>query len=132
MTPQERWLAKNKDRALAMTVDWQRRNRERRLTHARTYREKYPERVKASQLKARSNGRGAFYGADYRAKRKRATPPWVDPADMKFVYDMAALFGMEVDHIHPLCGKNFCGLNIPLNLQLLTRSENATKSNRLP
>ncbi len=45
-------------------------------------------------------------------------------------YDLAKRRGLEVDHIIPLKHPNVCGLHVPENLQMLTRSQNAQKSNR--
>lgn len=58
-------------------------------------------------------------------------PSWVDRAAIDDVYRLAAVLDMTVDHIHPLHGPNFCGLHVPWNLQLLSRRDNSSKSNRL-
>ena len=65
---------------------------------------------------------------------KDATPPWQTPEQKQQIKDLylrAKQTGMEVDHIHPLKGDNFCGLHVVWNLQLLSPEENRTKSNRL-
>ena len=49
---------------------------------------------------------------------------------MDELYDLACLRGLEVDHIIPIQHNLVCGLHVPKNLQLLSRSENARKSNK--
>lgn len=39
--------------------------------------------------------------------------------------------GFDVDHIMPLCHKNFCGLHVPWNLQYLPKEENRKKRNNV-
>lgn len=72
------------------------------------------------------------------AKRKarllNATPKWLTAEQMKQIEDIYKLAyeqGKAVDHIIPLQGKVVCGLHVPWNLQLLSKSENSAKSNRL-
>lgn len=60
---------------------------------------------------------------------KRATPSWVDRKALKEIYKNCPK-GMHVDHIHPLNGKESCGLHVPWNLQYLTPEQNMKKSNK--
>lgn len=87
---------------------------------------KNPARMKAHKIK-------------YEAQRAKATPPWLTSeqwAEMNAIYEKARKLTLEtgirheVDHIHPLNGKNLSGLHVPWNLQILTQSENVSKSNR--
>jgi len=73
------------------------------------------------------------YLAKYRANKLQAAPKWLSDKqleDIKDIYKEARKLGLEVDHIIPLQGSNVCGLHVPWNLQLLSRQENASKSNK--
>lgn len=65
-----------------------------------------------------------------------ATPPWVSHKDMmelhKMKLAMTEMTGVQhvMDHIIPLTHPYVCGLNVPWNLQILTRKQNAAKSNK--
>ena len=64
----------------------------------------------------------------------RATPIWADRNELlKFHKEAEALTiklgePYEVDHIIPLHHKLVCGLNVPANLQVITRTENRKKA----
>lgn len=65
-------------------------------------------------------------------KRRRviqATPKWSDLTAIREIYRATRAAGLEVDHVVPIAGKNVCGLHVPNNLQMLSRSENASKGN---
>lgn len=75
-----------------------------------------------------------------RAMKMNATPEWLTAihlAQMQEFYDIAIArttqtgIPYHVDHIHPLKGRNFRGLHVPWNLQVLTASENISKGHRL-
>ena len=70
--------------------------------------------------------------------RKLATPPWVDRAALWALHQEAARLTKKtgvrhtVDHIWPICGKDFCGLTVPWNLQILPHDTNCRKQNVRP
>jgi hypothetical protein len=103
------WSAANKERIAANGAAWRKEN-----TAART---SYQAQRKATQLKA--------------------TPAWVDRQAIKAIYEQANFTSrvtgepMHVDHIYPLQSDWVCGLHVPLNLQILTATENVKKSNKL-
>ena len=85
-------------------------------------------------LRANSGARRAA-SMQYHAQKLNATPTWADRDKINAIYaeaaQLQALTGQEqhVDHIVPLQGDNVCGLHVPENLQILSGTENRTKSN---
>jgi hypothetical protein len=77
-------------------------------------------------------------GARRMAAKFRATPAWANFDAIRAIYKEAAWLTEltdtrhEVDHIYPLQGKTVCGLHCEANLQILTKTENIRKSNRVP
>jgi hypothetical protein len=66
---------------------------------------------------------------EYRITKMQQCPAWADQDKIKQVYLEAALAGKSVDHVIPLRGELVSGLHVHNNLQLLTKSENSSKSN---
>lgn len=74
-----------------------------------------------------------------RAAKLQRTPGWLTAEDKKaiqFIYEMARVLSdatgipRHVDHEIPLQGELVSGLHVPSNLQVITASENTSKSNR--
>ena len=110
------WCKDNRDRQNESSRLWTKLNPEKRKLACDKYRKEHKEYY-ALYVRLRKNN------------KKRACPPWADLEEIKCIYQEAAYFQLEVDHIIPLKHKLVCGLHIPDNLQLLSRSANAQKSN---
>lgn len=78
----------------------------------------------------------------YDALKKQRMPLWLTYIDKKEIanwYQLAQELQwlsdptdqLTVDHIIPLKGKNVSGLHVPWNLQILPRSVNSSKGNRI-
>ena len=89
---------------------------------------------KRKQASAEYMKRNRPYYASYASLRTRyfeqACPKWVNKEELLKIYKEASKKGLEVDNIIPLKHPSVCGLHVPWNLQLLSRSENARKSNK--
>ena len=96
--------------------------------------------VKASRAWQKNNParKKAIDGAR-RAAQTGATPHWltaIQRAQVQEFYEIATARSTqtgvphEVDHVFPLQGKKSRGLHVPWNLQVLTKSENASKKNK--
>lgn len=130
----QRYLERASRRArekMAEVVDYRRKwlslNREKKRSQDAAWRAAHPDKVNVY-----SNAR--------RARKLRAQPAWLSDNDLKkieAVYEEAARRRVEtgvvyhVDHIVPLKGKSVCGLHVPWNLQVLTKTENLRKGARL-
>lgn len=108
------------------------------LQRQREAREKHPEKFR-ERLKSHYQRNKHKYVAGVsarRAARLQATPPWVKKSEILTFYAEARRLTKEtgipheVDHIHPLRGKNLSGLHVPWNLQVIPRVENRKKHNR--
>ena len=75
-----------------------------------------------------------------RRKHREATPPWLSrkqKSEIRQLYQIAITMTQTtgeqyvVDHIVPLRSDVVCGLHVPWNLRVITRDENARKSNKL-
>jgi len=111
---------------------WRHRNRERARQHAAAHYKRAREAVLETNRRWRARNRRVctVLSRMSRAAIRRATPPWADvKAIRRFYLDRPD--GMEVDHMVPLVGRTVCGLHVVWNLQYLTRSQNASKGNKL-
>lgn len=120
-----------------LNAEWHQKNKDRRAEYDREKR-----RAKLDYYRSKGRERQKNKSAEYlEAVRRRdaakisAMPKWADVDAIKSIYKKCALISEitgikhHVDHIVPLRGKNVCGLHIPINLQIITASENMSKSN---
>lgn len=85
---------------------------------------------------ASNNARSAMQ----RAEKHKTVPKWLNDEHKREIVDIYTDCSdlqwlseekLEVDHIIPFRGENVTGLHVPWNLQIITKSENRQKRNRL-
>jgi hypothetical protein len=123
---QNKWYLANKQQARAAIEKWRKENVEKQQIATRNWGLLNRDRRAATLAKRRA------------AKLQR-TPGWLSLADfeaMAFIYQLARILSEasgiphHVDHEIPLQGELVSGLHVPSNLQVITASENTSKSNR--
>lgn len=111
--------AKNYASITAKVLAWQKANPERVNAKNRQWERQHP---------AKSNAKSACR----RARVLKATPKWADRAAIAEVYERATRMGdVHVDHVIPLKSRLVCGLHVPANLEIISKSDNLAKSNRV-
>lgn len=119
----QNWFDNNKDHHHELTSKWYEDNKNKHLKTSRKNYQKNPKRKLVDYYRRQE-------------RTARATPKWVKKSDFLKIYNEAEkrtkITGIphEVDHIIPLVHKNICGLNVPSNLQILTRTQNRKKANK--
>jgi hypothetical protein len=118
-----RWREQNPERQKEYSRSWYEQNSEQAKENNRRWQEQNPEKRNAINAKRR-------------AAKNQAVAPWADLDAIKQIYaevaELSELTGIthQVDHIYPLQSDYMCGLHVETNLQILTKTENASKSNR--
>ncbi len=116
------WKSKNRERVRRNKQTWDAKNPKKKIESRQRWNKANPDKVLASCRRRQ-------------AAKLKATPLWADHFVIEGMYELARVFRragllLEVDHIIPLRGKTVCGLHSQDNLQLLSRSANASKQNK--
>jgi DNA modification methylase len=120
-------------------IRWRKKNPERVKEISKKCYKKRPDKARECNKKWKKNNPGVVnaQAAKRRAAQLQQTPKWANLEKIRDIYIEAARLTKEtgirhhVDHVLPLQGRNVCGLHIETNLQILTASENCSKSNKL-
>ena len=126
------YYQKNKEKLKQANKKSKAKHHEKRLQELTQWRKRNKDAIKRYNARWDKANRGRVNAktARRRATLLNATPLWLSPLQQKQIRDFyveACKTGLTVDHIVPLRGELVCGLHVPWNLQLLTRSENCSK-----
>lgn len=147
------YYKKNKERIAARTKVYELANRGKILARKRTYVANNLALIQARRSKycAENKERFAAYGRSWRkenpgisnaawvrhhAAKLKAIPAWANKFFIGEIYHLARIrteitgITWQVDHVIPLQSEKVCGLHCAANLQVITATENSSKSNR--
>ena len=95
-------------------------------------------RVYFAEYRKSNVGKCNAWSKQKKLRKSQRCPAWADMQVIRDIYVKCAKIQEEtgiphhVDHVIPLSGKYISGLHVPENLQILTASENCSKSNKWP
>lgn len=137
-----KWTSLNKDKIKKISTIYYKNNKERILSVSSKYFSLNKEKIKIRIKKWYLKNKGLINAG--RAKRRamllRATPKWLTKEQLEEIKQIYIICKeiqwlseepLEVDHIIPLRGKTVCGFHHPDNLQIIPRSKNRKKSNKI-
>ena len=136
------YRSKNKEVIKTKQKQIYQNNKEKRLEYGRKRYTEHKDAIKAKvkEYTIKNRHKTNAIKAKYRASKYNATPKWLTKQhleEIKVFYKEAKKLSettgdsYQVDHIVPLQGAEVCGLHVPWNLQILTKSENISKFNKL-
>lgn len=137
-----KYYLKNRAEVKKRALEWQKNNPESVKLFAAKYRKNYAKIRKEKDRLYRKNNlaKHASYQKNRETIKIKASPSWLTKEqykEMEEFYFLAKELAwlseepLEVDHIVPIKGKTVCGLHVPWNLQILPKSLNRSKSNKL-
>lgn len=129
------YYQKNKKKMNRASTKSKIKHREKVRRGQQQWREKNKKKIKVynARWERENQGKANARTARRRAALLTATPPWLTRSqheEMQNIYRDAIKKILTVDHIIPLKSETVCGLHVPWNLQLLSKSENCSKGNR--
>lgn len=140
------WALTNLEKKKASNKKWALANPEKISANNKKWVLRHPDKAKSNykfqnkKWALANSGKKNAAAAKHRTKKVQATPPWLTFKQHQEIIDTYLLAkelswlsnsSLEVDHIIPLQGENVCGLHVPWNLQILPKSMNCSKGNRI-
>jgi hypothetical protein len=142
-TRMKEYHKKNSDKIKKYMKDYAQANSKKLLAYKKQYYVNNKTKFKELFIEHYSNNKFMYIAAaaKRRGVKMKATPKWLSKAHLvviRNIYKRAKELEQlsynkkfHVDHIIPLQGENASGLHVPWNLQILTREENISKSNKI-
>jgi hypothetical protein len=138
----EKYFVDYKDEILSILKNYEKekyaKNPEKYRAVAAKYRAENLEKARESSRKSMRlrKPQRASWQMLRMARKLQATPKWLSEHELSWIkahYVAAKENGanLAVDHIVPLRGREVCGLHVPWNLCLRTKSDNSKKHNKL-
>jgi len=132
------WVVTNPGRHRANNKTWKDANRDKVRAENRAYSARNKDKIaaKGRAWRTANPDKANTNTAKRRATKLQATPAWADKLLIAEMYKLAHQrtketgFEWHVDHIVPLRSTIVCGLHWELNLAVITKTANLSKSNR--